>query len=134
MTLMMGCSGQNGRYAEAKEEEDISMQNIDAHPVIEFNMESHDFGTIIEGEQVVCYFDYRNSGNAKLMITSVETSCGCTTPGWSKAPLEPGGEDRLKVVFNSSGRVGAQRKVVTVHSNAANEKVRLIITANIHKK
>ncbi len=39
---------------------------------------------------VVCYFDYENKGKGDLLITSVEATCGCTTPDWSREPLKPG--------------------------------------------
>ncbi len=70
----------------------------------------HDFGTIIEGEQVVCYFDYRNEGGEDLLISSVEATCGCTTPDWSREPLGPGEKGSLAIIFDASGRSGIQRK------------------------
>jgi len=65
------------------------------------------------------------------VITSVETTCGCTTPDWNKEPLKPGKRDQLKVVFDASGRSGSQYKIVAVESNAATPSVRLTIKANV---
>jgi hypothetical protein len=137
LMLLMGlicCTGQNGRHQAP----DILLAEIPQNPsqqaVIQFDTLAHDFGTIIEGEKVVCYFDYRNSGGSALVINSVETSCGCTTPDWNNEPLLPGGNDRLKVIFDATGRSGSQRKVVTVRSNAENSEVRLTLTAQVNEK
>ena len=91
----------------------------------------HDFGTIIEGESVVCYFDYSNRGVGDLVITGVEATCGCTVPSWSREPLKPGARETLQLIFDASGRSGEQRKQVTVKSNASNEVVRLTIRARV---
>jgi len=96
-----------------------------------FDTLEHDFGTIIEGERVVCYFDYTNGGGTELVVTSVEATCGCTTPGWSSEPLNPGERESLELIFDASGRSGVQRKVVTIQSNASNQLIELTIKANI---
>ena len=129
--LLSACGGQNGSLDPANDEGGSSLQGSVSEPVILFDTLEHDFGTIIEGEQVVCYFDYENGGARELLITSVEADCGCTTPGWSSEPLKPGSRESLELIFDASGRSGAQRKVVTVRSNASNQTVRLIIKANI---
>jgi hypothetical protein len=92
---------------------------------------SHDFGTILEGERVVCYFDYENQGEESLVIQSVEASCGCTTPDWSSEPLAPGEKKSLQIVFDATGRSGAQLKLVTVISNASNPRVQLTLRADV---
>lgn len=129
--LLSACGGQNGSLEPSNDEGKALLQDSLSEPVILFDTLEHDFGTIIEGEQVVCYFDYENGGDQDLLITSVEADCGCTTPGWSSEPLKPGAGESLELIFDASGRSGAQRKVVTVRSNASNQIVRLIIKANI---
>jgi len=129
--FLFSCSGQNDRQVTLAEDasEDVSYQSD-----ISFDTLSHDFGTIIEGEMVVCYFDYKNIGEGDLLIKSVTATCGCTTPDWNKAPLKSGESDRLKVVFNSSGRSGSQLKTVSVESNALTPLVKLSIRANVIKR
>jgi len=125
------CSGQNGSSNGALIEGGHLEQVPGAEAVIEFDTLWHQFGTIIEGEQVVCFFDYRNAGQARLVLNSVHGSCGCTSLDWEKAPLEPGEEASLQVMFDSKGRTGVQRKYVTVNSNASNATVELIIEATV---
>jgi hypothetical protein len=132
MMAFTSCGGQNGSQGRAQETGYIESQDSVGQPVMVFDTLVHDFGTIIEGEQVICYFDYFNGGDKELVITSVEATCGCTTPNWSHEPLEPGEKGSLAIIFDASGRSGIQRKVVTVMSNASNQVVRLTIRANVN--
>ena len=129
--ILMACSGQNGSGERVTGEGAEVVHDSAGQAHISFQNLEHDFGTIIEGEMVVCYFEYTNEGKGDLVIRSVEVSCGCTTPDWSSEPLRPGGTERLKVIFDASGRSGVQRKVVTVRSNAANPSVRLTVKAEV---
>jgi len=130
LVLLTSCSGQNGsnRGNTGLTE---SGQAPEGQAVLSFDTLSHDFGTILEGERVVGYFDYVNTGSGDLVISAVEATCGCTTPGWDSEPIGPGDSGVLKVIFDSSGRSGNQHKAINVTSNAKNSRVRLTITANI---
>ena len=129
--VLVACTGQNDSQNLGVNDPEESAKSAQNQPVITFDRVKHDFGTIIEGEKVVCYFDYENSGGVELVINSVEASCGCTTPDWSSEPLKTGEQGRLKIIFDAAGRSGVQRKVVTVISNASNSTVRLTLSANI---
>lgn len=130
--LVLSCGRQNGSLPPDIQISEESGQDVQGKPVIQFDTLIHDFGTIIEGERVVCYFDYLNSGGEDLLITAVEATCGCTTPDWSNAPLGPGESETLEIIFDASGRSGEQRKLVTVRSNASNQVVQLTIRANVN--
>ncbi len=129
--LVLSCTGQNDRHRGEVKDLNITAEDTEIQPVITFDRLSHDFGSIIEGEQVVCYFGYKNNGATELILTSVEATCGCTTPDWSSEPLESGKKTSLKIIFDATNRSGSQRKVVTVISNASNSTVKLTILANI---
>ena len=129
--ILMSCGGQNGRQDQEGRMLSNSVQDAEGEPVLVFDTLIHDFGTIIEGEQVVGYFDYRNEGGQDLLITNVEATCGCTIPNWSREPLEPGGKETLELIFDASGRNGEQRKQITVRSNAGKQVVYLTIRANV---
>ncbi len=94
-------------------------------PIIEFDREEYDFGTITEGDVVDGEFIVFNKGKTDLILTAVKPSCGCTTPDWTKEPIKPGESGIIKFSFNSRGRKGKQNKSITVKSNA--EKVTEII-------
>ena len=131
LPLIMGCSGHNGSLISDQLVQEEITQDSTAQPIITFSKLSHDFGTILEGEKVVCYFDYENTGKTDLVLLSVDGTCGCTTPDWSREPVKAGDKKSLKIIFDATGRSGAQRKVVTVLSNASNVVVKLTIKANI---
>lgn len=101
----------------------------DKTPEIIFEKNVHDFGKIISGERVAYGFKFSNSGNAPLLITGVRSGCGCTVGDYPKEPLMPGETGRIDVVFNSSGRKGAQSENVRVLTNATDKPINLRITA-----
>lgn len=93
----------------------------DGLPKIKFVEETHDFGNIKEGTQASYEFKFTNTGSAPLILESVQASCGCTTPEWSKDPIAPGQSGKVIATFNSSGRPGTFTKTITVKYNGAVE-------------
>lgn len=106
----------------------------DNAPSFQFVESKHDFGDVIQGDVVEHYFEFSNVGNQPLVISNIITTCGCTAPTWPKEPIKPGEKEKIKIVFNSSGKIGKQNKVVTIISNTRNQKERLFIVANIIPK
>lgn len=93
-------------------------------PVFTFENEVHDFGTIVQGEKVAYSYKFKNTGKGDLIITAAKGSCGCTVPAYPKAPIAPGGEGVIDVVFDSSGKSGQQNKKITITANTVpNTKV-----------
>lgn len=86
---------------------------------LEYEFDSHDFGSFAEGTQATYNFRVRNTGNQPVLITNVQPSCGCTTPDWTKTPIKPGEIGYIKAIYNSTGRPGPFHKSITVTSNAA---------------
>jgi hypothetical protein len=103
-------------------------------PIIEFDQMEYDFGTIEEGENVSGVFKVTNSGKVDLIILDVKPSCGCTTPEWTKEAIAPGETGEIKFEFNSSGRVGAQHKSITVKSNAEKNTQVVRLKGNVTAK
>jgi hypothetical protein len=86
-------------------------------PLMKFEKESHDFGKIKQGDKVSYDFKFTNNGKSPLIITDAVASCGCTTPEWPKTPVKPGESGLIKVVFNSTGKMGLQDKQITITAN-----------------
>jgi hypothetical protein len=101
---------------------------------LKFEKETHDFGTVNEGVQAAYEFKFTNTGNAPVVISNVQASCGCTTPDWSKTPVLPGKTGFIKASYNSAGRPGVFNKSITVTSNAATPSKVLFIKGNVEKK
>lgn len=87
---------------------------------IEFENPNHDFGEIKEGEIVSTVFKFKNVGSMPLNIASVDVTCGCTVAEKPERPIGAGKTGEIKVEFNSAGKVGINKKYVTVTSNAVN--------------
>jgi len=98
-----------------------------------FAEKSYDFGDIVQGDKVEHVFELENTGSEPLILTDVKTTCGCTAPEWPREPIAPGQKASLKVVFNSTGKIGTQNKVITVMSNAVNSPARVKIVTNVLK-
>ena len=102
--------------------------------VMTFEEVKYDFGDIYQGDKVEHVFKFENSGNEPLIITNVQTTCGCTAPNWPRDPIAPGQASEIKVVFNSAGKIGRQNKVITVVSNAVSPTNKVTIVTNILPK
>jgi hypothetical protein len=102
-------------------------------PEMKFDSLTHDYGTIMEDANGDCEFKFKNIGEEPLIITSVTSSCGCTTPYWCKEPILPGKTDVIKVHY-STNKIGVISKQITVISNAKNSPVVLNIKGNVLKK
>ncbi|WP_144604560.1 DUF1573 domain-containing protein [Algoriphagus algorifonticola] len=83
----------------------------------EFSEMEYNFGTIKEGEVIEHIFNFTNNGQAPLVISNITASCGCTSPDWTKTPVNPGEKGFVKVVFNSTAKSGAQAPTVTIQAN-----------------
>ncbi len=87
---------------------------------IQFENETHNFGTFSEQDPVVKYtFKFTNTGTAPLIIHQAIASCGCTVPKFTESPIAPGQSGTIEVTYNGKGRyLGHFKKVITVRSNA----------------
>lgn len=85
--------------------------------VIEFEMETLDYGTVVQNSDGLRTFNFNNTGEAPLLINKVKTSCGCTVPSYPKAPILPGESGEILIKYNTK-KLGAFTKTVTVMSNA----------------
>jgi len=103
-------------------------------PEITFETLEHDFGKITEGDKVEYDFKFTNTGEAPLIISEVQVSCGCTTPSWPKGVIKPGESDIIKVVYNSKDRQGTFSKKIVVTSNTYPNQTALKISGVAFKK
>ena len=102
-------------------------------PEITFESLVHDYGNIMQGDNGVCEFVFKNTGKAELVLTNCRSSCGCTVPEWPKDPIAPGKKAVIRVKYNTQ-RIGQISKTITVESNATNNRVVLSIKGNVSAK
>lgn len=101
------------------------------YPVITFKETEFDFGDIKQGDKVEHTFEFTNTGEADLLISTARASCGCTVPEFTEEAIKPGKSGKIKVTFNSAGKKGPTTKTITVVCNTANENEILTIKTNI---
>jgi hypothetical protein len=101
---------------------------------LDFEKDVHDYGTVENGGDGSCTFEFTNTGNAPLIISNAKGSCGCTVPSWPKEPIAPGATSKITVKYDTK-RPGAINKSVTITSNAVNEPTKVIrIKGNVKAK
>jgi hypothetical protein len=78
-----------------------------------------DYGTVSkDNDDGVRVFEFTNTGNQPLIITNVQSTCGCTVPTKPTEPIMPGKSDKISVKYNMNP--GPIRKTITVETNAVN--------------
>ncbi len=87
-----------------------------AVPNIKFETEVIDYGTIEKGADQERTFKFMNSGYAPLILTAVNSSCGCLVAKWPSEPIAPG-KSASVIAHYDTNRVGCFEKTLTVVSN-----------------
>lgn len=83
-----------------------------------FDAESFDFGKIPLNKAAVHTFNFTNVGDAPLIISKVETTCGCTVSEYTQTPVKKGEKGFVKVTITPAGGALPFNKAVTLTSNA----------------
>jgi len=100
-----------------------------------FKEKTHDFGELVENEGHADYeFVFTNSSNRPVKIISVQASCGCTTPGWTKESIAPGTTGFIKASFDPKGRPGYFNKSLTVMTDLSVTPIMLQIKGTVVDK
>ncbi|CAL2101834.1 conserved exported protein of unknown function [Tenacibaculum sp. 190130A14a] len=139
-TGMFVSCGKGNASSKVKSENLVSAEKRDLNiskgaPVISFDREVHDFGTVPEGEIVKTSFIVTNTGKSDLVITNAQATCGCTVPEWPKnTPIKPGETGEIKVSFNTSGKPNKQSKSVTLFTNTESGREVVKITGMVTPK
>jgi hypothetical protein len=99
---------------------------------LEFEELVHDFGTLQEELGSVTHaFKFTNTGDKPVVVSNVQASCGCTTPGWTKEPVQPGETGEVLATYRTSA--GPFDKTLTVKATGL-PNVILHIKGNVTKK
>jgi hypothetical protein len=109
--------------------QDGNTQAKDSTEII-FNEVDHNFGTLKYQGNGTFEFIFKNTGKAPLIIKTVQTSCGCTTPDWTKEPVPPKGKGKVIATFDTQ-RVGPFVKTIKVYANAKNSPIELTIRGEV---
>jgi len=100
-----------------------------------FDKTVHDFGRIKEeGGKVTYKFKFKNTGKKPIIIKNVQSTCGCTTPEWSKAPVVPGKEGYVSAQFDPHQRPGSFNKQIKVYNNITTQPIVLDVKGDVIPK
>jgi hypothetical protein len=101
----------------------------------EFKKTEHDFGRINEEVgSVTTQFEFTNKGDNPLIIHRVSSSCGCTTPSYSKEPILPGKSGSISAKYSTTGRPGSFKKSIRVYTNVPDTVYVLTIMGSVLPK
>lgn len=122
-TVLSGCNTPTGDTSKNK-----SPQSASA--TIEFRQDEFDFGEIEKGRVVECKFSFKNTGENEVLISNVETECGCTAAYWPKQPLSSGEQSTIAVSLDKKTG-GTVRQTVKVFGNFTGSPKILVVKAKV---
>jgi len=99
-------------------------------PVITFQKDTIDYGTIPHNSDGYRSFLFTNTGKEPLIINDAHGSCTCTIPTFPKEPIQAGKSSEMKVHYNTD-HIGQFIKTVTIKSNATNSPKVVYIKGNV---
>lgn len=97
---------------------------------IEWKNEELDLGTIEHNQPVSAVFEFTNTGNEAIVITTVKPSCGCTGTDYEKKAIAPGKTSQIKATYNAASK-GSFRKSISVITSASETPVVLFIKGTV---
>lgn len=106
---------------------------VTAQPAAFFSRTEADLGTIMWKEPASATFSITNRGDKPLIISYVETDCGCTAARWTDTPIEPGKSGEVVATFDAS-LLGRFQRMVGVYTNADEAPYYLTLRGHVASK
>jgi hypothetical protein len=97
-------------------------------PRIDVEQEIADFGQVKPKSIHSFVYKFKNTGSEKLVISRVQSTCGCSVPELKQKEYAPGESGQIKTTYTAPTREGATTKHLYIHSNdSVNPRYPLII-------
>lgn len=78
-----------------------------------------DYGKVSKSsDNGIRVFEFTNTGNSPLIITSIQSTANCTILSSTKDAILPGKKGKIEIKYNMTA--GPIRKTITIESNAVN--------------
>jgi len=101
-------------------------------PALQWTRTSFDMGKIPQGKPASATFEFTNAGKIPLVIKMVQPSCGCTSAGYTRAPVNSGQTGFVKATYDAVN-YGKFSKTLTVKTDD-NETAVLVIHGEVVEK
>lgn len=95
------------------------------------NTEIIDMGKIEKGIPKTVSFEFQNTGNVPLIISSAKGQCGCTNVEYSKEPIQSNEKGFVKATYNAAN-IGIFNKSITVVANTSEQPIQLYIKGEVY--
>ncbi len=106
-------------YVNARIEEDfskLSQKELKEAPIVKFEDELYNFGTVKSGKKIAIEFKYKNLGKRDLIIRKLQTNCACISVGYQKI-TKANSSDIIKIIFDSNKYDGNIYKTIKLVTN-----------------
>ncbi len=95
---------------------------LNSVPVMSFETDTYDFKEWKEVDGPFSYtYNFTNTGDEPLVISKIQSGCGCSSTSWSTGKIMPGKKGFVKVDFNPKRQAGRHNKRIKIYANTANE-------------
>lgn len=102
-----------------------SGQSKDSLPYLKVKDPKYNFGLVKQGKVVKIEYFFENTGSTPLIISNIETTCGCTVADFPHYPIRPRDTGMILLTFNTKEKYDKQDRTVEVISNASNSPTKL---------
>ncbi len=101
-----------------------------AQPIATFDRTEADLGTILWKIPATTHFTVTNRGDKPLLITHVDTDCGCTAAEWTTTPIAAGSTGTITATYDA-GLLGRFRKSIGIYTNIDDQPYYLDIVGTV---
>jgi hypothetical protein len=110
--------------------QDLADNSVTKLPGLKWEKTSIELGEISLNKPVEVSYKFINTSNAPLVISDVNTSCGCTAAKHSQEPVQPGESSMITVTYNAKNP-GVFNKTITVNTSADAQPIMLTLSGEV---
>lgn len=99
---------------------------------LKFEQEVIELGTVkeVDGVKKVTFL-FKNTSKTPVVIQKIESSCGCTTPSFSREPIRPSQNGKIVVEFDPKNRPGKFTKVLYIYVTQSNIPIQIAVKGSV---
>ena len=104
-------------------------------PEVSFDKTVHDFGKVsLRDGMLSCTFTVTNTGDEKMYIQTVMSSCGCTDVKWTRTAIGPGESGTIEATYSNDEGPYPFDKTLTVYTTVTKKPTVLHLRGVVRKK